>query len=467
MDRSDQAQAGEHSSESETAKMMGSQEAASLFNALEKRRKILVFKTIKDGIESKPRREEASFENCVQAYTALQTLVHHSSDGSLEVKHFVELRAAIELAGGVIAPGLKSEGEQSLGVFLDQTFLRFQSCYEDEVFSACMSCLNTGLRQIKPEDAGTVFQTISSFFNKIYDFSTEGHVTSFNELTSESQVDTLATLEKAICKTKGRIDSLYESCISAISSYTEAISNANSGHLSISEIDQLRESVTAIGGTIVIRGKQIEAGEVIAVLDLPRGLLGGTINEELIDHINTRLGQILSDENSKAALVSAKTIEFLTPISHASNEKELIELFNSFAIQTQKDLCDSFFDHLLKGLTPEKCDIHSLTKAFGMLFQIIEQAKNGSLTETSFDLLQEAIEDCGGSIAPKIMAKGPDSIQSFKQATFSKLNECQDRDVVEAVFDALNAQLRATETIDSINDILIICADFIAPITNE
>ena len=139
----------------------GDVEASTGFSSLEKTRQVLVFQTIQEAISAIPPRLDATFPRVVAAYISVSKVVEAASQGLLDEHNLKQLESDVDAAGGVIAPGLWSQGDNSISVFRSATFEHLRLNFQAPVVDAAVAALNARLSLLKLNDLGRVFQVIA------------------------------------------------------------------------------------------------------------------------------------------------------------------------------------------------------------------------------------------------------------------------------------------------------------------
>lgn len=116
------------------------------FRALDLARQASVFKTIEMSLATNPGLEASIFASAVKAISQERFVVESAAQGLLALQMLQDLRSAIELCGGVIAPGIRSDGVGSIAEFCDQCFVALARVMPKDVYRAAMAAMNTSLK---------------------------------------------------------------------------------------------------------------------------------------------------------------------------------------------------------------------------------------------------------------------------------------------------------------------------------
>jgi len=191
-------------------------EAGARFSSLEKSRQVLVFQTIQEAISAVPPRLEADFPRVVAAYSTLTEVVEAAAAGQLSEEHLAQLEAAIDAAGGVIAPGLWSQGDSSVAAFRAATFGMLRRSFKPAVADAACAALNARLQVLRLNDLGMVFRIIASFFSPLTPTSANTTtLQAFEGLDPNRQVLVFRTIQDATQSAPPRSEATFASVVSA------------------------------------------------------------------------------------------------------------------------------------------------------------------------------------------------------------------------------------------------------------
>lgn len=440
-------------------------EASAGFSALEKSRQILVFQTMQEAISSVPPRLEASFPRVVAAYTTLSEVVDAAANGQLRDDHLARLEADVEAAGGVIAPGLWSQGDNSIAAFRAATFGALRRNFRPQVMEAACAALNARLQTLKLNDLGRVFQAVAAFFSPLTPSTTNtAKLQAFDGLDGERQVLVFRTMQDALLASPPRAEASFGAVVSAFQAEVELLQTASEGKLSDEALAKLEASIETAGGVlssgIYAQGKRSVASFRAETFKALEPLLPPDVLAAAISALNARL----QDLQPTSLPVLFKAVQnFFLPL--------LAQGWNSPTLQTFKGLDPGRQSLVFRTIETaisnhpelEPTIFSSAVKAISAEQRVIQSASNGDL---SFPLLQElqmAIEECGGIVAPALKASGEGSVGEFVDNCFGTLNRDMPADVSLAAFGALNAKLR-TSPIANFADVVAVTEGFMLPL---
>lgn len=443
----------------------GDLEAGAGFGALEKSRQILVFQTIQEAISSVPPRLEATFPRVVAAYSTLSLVVEAAANGQLSDELLARLEADVDAAGGVIAPGLWSQGDNSIAAFRAATFGTINRNFRPPVVDAACAALNARLQTLKLNDLGLVFQVVASFFSPITPSTSNApKLQAFDALDTDRQVLVFRTIQDAILASPPRAEASFSAVVSAFQSEMEVLQNAAEGRLNDESFARLEGSIEAAGGVLApgtyAQGKQSIAAfrsETFKALDsmLPPEVLSAAVSAlnarlkelrpaglpVLFKAIHTFFMPLLAQGWNSPSLQGFKTLD--------PHRQALVFQTIEDAISTRPDLETTIFPAAVKAIAAEQ--------------SLIASAQAGNLVLSQLESLRSAIEECGGSIAPGIRSSGEGSIGDFIDTCFTSLKRDMSPEVCQAVIDALNAKLRSVP-ITRIDDLIGLTRTFVSPL---
>jgi hypothetical protein len=440
-------------------------EAAAGFSSLEKARQILVFQTIQEAISAVPPRLEASFPRVVAAYTTLSQVVEAASAGHLSDDHLARLEAEIEAAGGVIAPGLWSQGDHSIAAFRAATFGSLRRNFRPPVVEAACAALNARLQTLKLNDLGRVFQVIASFFSPLTPTgSNTARLQVFDGLDTDRQVLVFRTIQDAILSSPPRTEASFGSVVAAFQAEVDLLRCAAEGQLSDEPLAQLEAGIDAAGGLLApgtySQGKQSVASfrsETFKALQplLPADVLAAAIaalNARLRDLRPASLGELFKAVRS-----------FFMPLLATGWNSPTLQAFKGLDPQRQTLVFHTIEQAIAGHPELETTIFASAVKAVGAEQSVIQAAAAGNLGLAQLQQLRAAIDDCGGVIAPGLRASGEGSVAEFADSSFVALNRDLPPEVSQAATAALNAKLR-TMPVSTFDDVVRISGSFLEPL---
>lgn len=440
-------------------------EASAGFSALEKSRQILVFQTMQEAISSVPPRLEATFPRVVAAYSTLSEVVEAASNGQLRDEHLARLEVDVEAAGGVIAPGLWSQGDNSIAAFRAATFGVLRRNFRTPVMEAAIAALNARLQTLKLNDLGRVFQAVAAFFSPLTPSTTNAaKLQAFEALDTDRQVLVFRTLQDAILASPPRTEASFATVVSAFQAEVELLNTASEGKLSNDALARLEASIEAAGGVlapgIYAQGKSSLASFRAETFKALEPLLPPDVLASAISALNARLVDL--KPTSLTVLFKAVQNFFLPLLAHGWNSPTL-QTFKALDPARQSLVFRTIETAISSHPELEPTIFSAAVKAVGAEQRVIHSAAAGDLSLPLLQELQMAIEDCGGVVAPDLKATGEGSVGEFVDACFTTLNRDMAADVSQAAFGALNAKLR-TSPIATFDDVVTITRSFMQPL---
>jgi hypothetical protein len=440
-------------------------EAAAGFSSLEKSRQILVFQTMQEAISSVPPRLEASFPRVVAAYSTLSDVVVAAANGQLSDDHLARLESDVEAAGGVIAPGLWSQGDNSIAAFRAATFGALKRNFRPPVMEAACAALNARLQTLKLNDLGRVFQVVASFFSPLTpSTSNTAKLQAFDGLDTDRQVLVFRTIQDAILASPPRTDASFSAVVSAFQAEVELLHTAGEGQLSDEGLARLEASIEAAGGVLApgtyAQGKQSVASFRAETFKALQPLLPPDVLASAVLALNARLRDL---RPSSLAVLFKAVHNFFLPLLAQGWNSPTLQAFKGLdpsrqslvfrtienAISSRPDLEATIFSAAVKAISAEQ--------------SVIQAATAGSLSLPLLQGLQVAIDDCGGVVAPNLRSGGEGSVGEFIDTCFTGLSRDMPVEVCQAAFGALNAKLR-TVSINSFDDVVCITRSFMEPL---
>jgi hypothetical protein len=435
------------------------------FARLDKARQILVFQTIQEAITANPPRPEATFERVVTAYLTLSQVVDQAARGLLSDDDLARLEQDVDAAGGVIAPGLVSQGENSLTAFRAATFGLLSRHFSPTVANAACQALNARLKTLQFNELGRVFHAIAEFFAPLTPSNgNSATLQSFHALDASRQVRVFDTISSAITAVPSRSEASFEAVVTAYQAERNALQAAADGTLSDDHLAWLEQSIEAAGGTLSpdinahgtasvasLRAATFKALQPMLPADVFRAALAA-LNAQLRDLRATDLGSLF-----------AAVQRFFKPLLSDSGDRGTLKAFRSLdprrqtlvfnaielVLAEQPQLEDSIFAAAVGALSSEQV--------------LVEAAADGSLSRAQVEDLQQAIARCGGVIAPRLRAEGSGSIAEFCASCFAVLEQSMQPEVVQAAITALNMKLKASTPVN-LDEVISITEAFIAPL---
>jgi hypothetical protein len=435
------------------------------FAQLDKARQILVFQTIQEAITANPPRPEATFERVVTAYVTLSQVVDKAARGLLSDDDLARLEQDVDSAGGVIAPGLVSQGENSLTAFRAATFGLLSRHFSPAVADAACQALNARLNSLQFNELGRVFHAIAEFFGPLTPTNgNSGTLQSFHALDASRQVRVFDTITSAITAVPSRSEASFEAVVTAYQAERNVLQAAADGTLSDDHLAWLEQTIEAAGGTLwpdinahgtasvaSLRAATFKALQPMLPADVFRAALAAlnaqlrdlrpTDLDTLFEAVQRFFNPLLSDSGDRATL---KGFRLLDP-----RRQTLVFNTIELALAEQPQLEDSIFAAAVGALSSEQA--------------LVEAAADGSLSRALVEDLQQAIARCGGVIAPRLRAEGSGSIAAFSESCFAVLEQSMPPEVVQAAITALNVKLKASTPVN-LDEVISLTESFIAPL---
>jgi hypothetical protein len=212
------------------------------FAALDEALQLLVFQTIQEAITANPPRPEASFERVEAAYLSLSQVVDKAARGLLRDDDLARLEQDVDAAGGVIAPGLVSQGDHSLNAFRAATFGMLRRHFSPAVADAACQALNARLKSQQYRDAAAVFQAIAAFFGPLMPRNgSRGTLKRFHALDASRQVALFDAISGGAS---------FEAVMAAYQAEAKVLQAAADGCLSRAVIEELQQAIARCGGVV-------------------------------------------------------------------------------------------------------------------------------------------------------------------------------------------------------------------------
>lgn len=440
-------------------------EASAGFSSLEKSRQVLVFQTIQEAISAVPPRLEASFPRVVAAYTTLSQVVEAAAAGQLCDDHLAQLETDIEAAGGVIAPGLWSQGDSSVAAFRAATFGMLRRSFRPAVADAACAALNARLQVLKLNDLGMVFQVIAAFFSPLTPTTgNTANLQAFEGLDADRQVLVFRTIQDAIQAVPARADATFASVVNAFQAELQLLHRASEGQLSDEMLAYLESSIEAAGGVLApgtyAQGKQSVASFRAETFKALQPLLPGDVLASAVAALNVRLRDLRpANLNDLFKAVRA----FFLPLLGQGWNSPTLQTFKALDPERQALVFRTI--ELAIGERPdlETTIFASAVKAIAAECSLLQSANQGQLSVDKLQALQSAIEECGGGIAPQLRSSGEGSLGDFIESCFLRPGRELPVEVRQASIGALNAKLAAT-SINSLADLEATTRSFMQPL---
>jgi len=221
-----------------------------IFFRLDPRRQVLVFETIRAGINAGPSRNLASFQRVVAAYQAERAVLQAAARGTLVAEHLVELQDAIETAGGTLAPAIHATGPGSVAATRAATFKAAQSMRSPEVHQAALAALNAYLRELGAYELHPLLEGIERFFYPLFSIDDRECQESWRSLDAHHQLLVFNSVEIALAREPELKDSIVGRVVMAFACMQKLLAAAAEGSLTRELVDDLHQAITLCGGVI-------------------------------------------------------------------------------------------------------------------------------------------------------------------------------------------------------------------------
>lgn len=446
-------------------RLTGDLEASAGFSSLEKSRQVLVFQTIQEAISAVPPRLEATFPRVVAAYTSLTHVVDAAAHGQLREDDLARLESDVDAAGGVIAPGLWSQGDNSIAVFRAATFGALRNNFQPPVVDAALAALNARLQTLKLNDLGRVFQVIAAFFSPLTpSTSNTAKLQPFNDLDVDRQVLVFRTLQDASLANPPRAEATFSAVVAAFQAEVGLLRSACEGKLTDDELEALETSIEAAGGVLspgtYAKGKQSISAFRAETFKALQPLLPAEVMAAAISALNARLREI---RPASLSMLFKSVQAFFMPLLAQGWTSPTLQSFKTLephrqslvfrtvetAISSRPDLESTIFSSAVKAICCEQ--------------EVLHAASSGKLTPSLLANLKSSIDQCGGLVAPALRSSGEGSVGEFIDTYFMALKRDMSPEVGEAAIAALNAKLQ-TASVSSFDDVIKETKGFMEPL---
>ena len=414
------------------------------FTRLSKQRQVLVFQTIQEALTVNPPRASATFENVVVAFTSLTNTVHAASCGQLNDAVLAKLESDVRISGGVIAPGLRCSGENSLASFRQATFGMLEQRFSPPVVDEIVAALNAYLRLQGLTDLGDVFQAISTFLSPVIPpTGTSPILELFNSFDNDRKALVFKTLSDAISAQPGRTAATFETIVTAYQCERSTLDNAAEGKFGDEQLKRLESSITAAGGKLL--------PNMFAQGDHSIASFRTATFSSLETHLSPEvLTAVLNSLNQRLRIVKARSLDalfkavsgFLNPLLPGGWDTPTLKTFKGLDPQRQALVFRTI--DLLPAPNPD-LDLEtfgSVVDAFCVERKTLDAAATGNLRLELLHELRASIEKAGGVLASGLKSSGDGSIGEFIERCFVTLQASISQEVYQAVLGALNAKLR-------------------------
>ena len=461
----DATETAQKSAEAKESGRTAEDEASVLFARLEPSRQVLVFKSIKQGLEETPQNENATFTNCVKAYIELQNVVTSGKSGQFGDEVLERLQQSVAAAGGKVAPGLKAEGVQSIASFRKGTFELFRERYSQEVFNALVNALNTRLSIVKHNDVGLVFQEASSFFRQALDPNNQSVVEIFSGMTPERQVDVFKTIEITCRIPTKEVEDQFAHALKAIGAFDRVLDDAENGCLTPSTIEELNDLIRQAGGQISVSNSILTSEVVSNLFDSTYRRISECLDSEVAQEAYKMLNQVISRQSKTSFTeVTGEVLRLITPIITSDSSNDLAKSFQKLSSPSKKGIFTAISTTIRQTNSLDKINLKPIVAAYEEHENFCDVANRGALGESEFTKFQAALAEAGDMVAPDLCSQGINSVSSARDEIFKILrNHCYP-EVVESALEAANAKLRSKGDYTSYTEVVSTLREFLRPI---
>jgi hypothetical protein len=439
-------------------------DGAAALSVLDQPRQILVFQTLQDALNASPPRHEATFARVVKAYTTLTQVVASAANGRLVDAELGSLQQDIEIAGGVIAPGLKSTGDGSLAEFRAATFGLLDQGYDEAVVVAIYAALNARLKASAIEGLDSLFQVVAAFFA---DFSSSANNSQalqvFAGLDVGRQVLVFESMKAGILSQPPRRDATFSNLVAAYSAERDVLLSAQQGALDDICLARLENCLVEAGGVIEpgiwAHGRSSVAAFRSETFRVLQQLLPVDVLQAAVKSLNAGLR-----ESRPVSILQVFSIakSFFSPLLNENWDSQTMRSFRGLSLASQALVFETIEISLRVNPGLEPSIFASAVKAVAQERFVVDSAGNGMLDLDMLLDLKDAIELCGGEIAPGIRSEGPGSVAEFCDQCFVATSRVMSKSVYDAAMAALNASLKAS-SIQSLSDVVSAVKRFTAP----
>ena len=445
--------------------LVGDLEASAGFSSLEKSRQVLVFQTLQEAISAVPPRLEATFPKVVAAYTSLTKVVEAASLGKLDENNLRQLESDVDAAGGVIAPGLWSQGDNSIAVFRGATFEQLRNNYQPSVYDAALAALNARLNALKLNDLGRVFQIIATFCSpRTSSPSNTENLQAFKALDVDRQILVFRTIQEASLANPPRSEASFSSVVKAFQTEVKLLNCASCGQLTDEIFEAFEISIEAAGGVlspnIYAKGKQSIAAFRAETFKSLQPLLPAEVMASAVSALNARLREIRP--NSLQALFKGVN-NFFMPLLAQGWTSPTLQRFKTLDPHHQALVFRTVEAAISSSPNLEGTIFSSAVKAICDELEIVRAASIGKLTISLLVDLKSSIALCGGFVEPGLKSVGEGSVGDFIGTYFMALKRDMPAEVSDAAIAALNAKLK-TASVSNFSDVIQETKTFMEPL---
>jgi hypothetical protein len=435
------------------------------FAWLSRNRQVLVFQTIEDALSSSPPRPDATFDNVVAAYNAVTKTVSAANNGSFSDATLADLENSIRAAGGQIAPGLRSQGEQSVASFRAASFGELGNRYDPVVVDAVQRSLSVYLKSLDIDDLGQVFEAVASFLNPVlHGEDNPSAYAAFQQFDNSIKANVFLTIEDALVSSPPRLEASFDAIVSAFSTERQLLESSKTGSFSENLLKRYESAISAAGGKLYPSTTSSGDASISSyrkhVFDAVNSVLSEDVKSAAEFCLNCILKR-LKPADPVALLRVVKT--FYSPLIPGNWDSPSFKSFNGLS-ESKKILVFKTLE-LIASHSGEYGPpaFQRAVKASTAELAVLEAASFGQLNADVLGDLLDAVVDCGGSVAGGMTAYGPGSIGELLDVFYIYAVKALPQEVFLAANSALNARLRTLSSL-SILEVLASAKSFVMPL---
>ena len=435
------------------------------FTWLSQGRQILVFQTIQNALSADPPRTEASFGNVVAAYKRLTEVVAAAKNASLSDDCLEKLEQSILNVGGVIAPGLKAQGDHSLSSFRAASFGELRKNYDDHVVNAAIKALNAHLKKLELDDIGDVFNAIASFLDPVCSAVSNPPLHGvFTGFTSQVKSNVFMTLVDAYESNPQRPQANFESVVHAYNAENLLLSACQNGSFTHSQLLRYESSIDLAGGKLYPNTFSQGDHSIKAYRERVFAPLEEKLDEEVRASAHNTLNTLLTFLRPETLPDALKSIRaFYEPFTARSWDAPYLKVFVGFDKAKQIKVFKTLELIISNTRHYDSSTLSLAVRAIQNEAETIESAVNGVFSQDIVDAFIEVTKQSGGTIAGGVQAAGVGSIGSLRDIFYGRIKASLASDVFLALESALNARLKSAH-IASISQLVETSLDFLYPV---
>lgn len=444
----------------------GGQSASSAsFSWLSKHRQVLVFKTIEDALRSNPPRKDATFNNVVAAYKAVADTLLAAAAGVFNDSTLLELEQAVRNAGGVIAPGLKAQGDASISAFRLSTYGEIARRYDPAVVQSIEKALAIHLKRLKLEDLGQLFQSIAAFLNPVVsDDPNLPASAAFLSFDNRVKINVFLTLEDALLASPMRSEATFETVVNAFLVENNLLLLSQSGEFSENHLRRYQSSIELAGGKLYPDTLAKGDSSISNFVEDVFGGLAPILSDDVQGSAEACLNTLLKAQKPRDLSTLLRLVRtFYESFSDDFRNSPAVKVFLSFSDRRKIDAIKAL-EFAMASLGD--CGHHLFQKSVRAVSAEISVLQAASEARLDVDTLREllvAVVDCGGVISGGITANGAGSVGAFIDKLYGQIRKSLPSDVFEAANSALNVHLKLLSA-DNIPQLLESAEAFLEPL---